>query len=162
MAQFMTQNRLHLRIVQCVQKPARDGDFRRLFLHPRRIGIQRLRLDDLQCGHGDPARNAQVFQNIIDLRHLLARHGLGTGRGVDDPLVEPESDCDPQPRRHRRPRHRDPENIDRIPYDFTERAIAIHERVIAPPPGARLRVMRCNRAPRAVCPGPCALPLEPL
>jgi hypothetical protein len=55
-------------------------------------------LSNLQFRHRDAARDAEVFQKIIQPRLLLPGHVLAAGDGVDDSLVEEIGDHDPQSR----------------------------------------------------------------
>jgi hypothetical protein len=50
----------------------------------------------LQLRHRDAARDAEVFQQIIEPRLLLPRHARAAGHGVDHVLVEEIGDHDPQ------------------------------------------------------------------
>ncbi len=51
---------------------------------------------DLQLRHRNAARDAEVFQQIIEPRLLLPRHVLAAGDGVDHRFVEEIGDHDPQ------------------------------------------------------------------
>ena len=58
--------------------------------------VQRRAVHHLQLRHRDAARDAEIFQQIIEPRLLLPRHALAAGHGVDHVLVEEIGDHDPQ------------------------------------------------------------------
>ena len=72
----------------------RDGVL--LLVHAARESIERRALHDLELRHRDAARDAEVFQQVVEPRLFLARHVAPAGHHVDQRLVEFVGDHDPQ------------------------------------------------------------------
>ena len=77
-------------------RPRGDGDGILPLVEPGRVGVQRVAFDDLQLRHRNAARDAEIFQQVIEPGLLLPRHVLAAGDGIDDRLVEEIGDHDPQ------------------------------------------------------------------
>ncbi len=93
--EFMRQYRLKFRPVQGVEQPARHRDGVALVVDAARVRVHLAGIDDVEPGHGQAARDAEIFEQIVKLRLFLARHGLGACRHVDDRVVEEIADQRP-------------------------------------------------------------------
>ena len=102
MGQLVAQHRLDLLIVQRLQQAGGDGDGILPPVEAGRERVQRRAVHHLQLRHRNAARDAEIFQQIIEPRLLLPRHVLAAGDGVDHVLVEEIRDHDPQRGRDRR------------------------------------------------------------
>ena len=71
----------------------RDGVL--LLVHAAGKGVERGVLHHLQLRHRNAARDAEIFQQIVEPRLLLPRHVLTAGHHVDQRLVELVGDPDP-------------------------------------------------------------------
>ena len=104
MGQLVAEHRFDLGVVEPGEQPGRHGDRVLLLVHPGGEGVERVALHHLQLRHRNAARDAQVFQQIVEARLLLAGHLAPAGDGVDDALVKIIGDDDPHGRADRRPR----------------------------------------------------------
>ena len=94
--QLVTQHRLELGIVERLDEPTRHRHGILLLVHAARKGIERGRLDDLELRHGDAARDAEIFEQVIEPRLFLPRHLAPAGHQVDERLVESVRNKDPE------------------------------------------------------------------
>src|SRR5712675_3598781 len=102
--ELVAEDRLDLGIVEPGQQRGRHRDRILLLVHAGREGVERVRFHHLESGYRDPARDAQVLEQIVEARFLLARHLAPARDGVDHRLVEIIGDDDPQYRADGRPR----------------------------------------------------------
>ena len=91
----MTQHRLDLLIVECFHKSRGDRDGILPPVEAARERVQCRAVHHLELRHRNAARDAEIFQEIIEPRLLLPRHVLAAGDGVDHVLVEEIRDHDP-------------------------------------------------------------------
>ena len=110
-----------------LDETARHGNRVVALAQPRGIGIECRRLDDFEPRHGYAARNAEVFEHVVELGGLLARDSVGSGRGADHGAIAEEGDHEPARRDEHRERPRRPELFRRCPEDVVE--IAAAERI---------------------------------
>ena len=96
MRELVAEHRLDLLIVERGQKPRCDRNGVLPLVEAACECVQRRAVHHLQLRHRDAARDAEIFQQIIEPRLLLPRHALAAGYGVDHVLVEEIGDNDPQ------------------------------------------------------------------
>ena len=82
MGQLVCNHGFKLVILQLLDNATRQHNLKRFFAKPRSEGVERGAVDNLELRHGNAARDAQVFEHVVDLRRLLARDGL---RACDHP-----------------------------------------------------------------------------
>ena len=104
MGQLVAEHGFDLGIVEPVEQSGRDRDRILLVAHAGGEGIERVALHHLELGHGDAARDAQIFQDIVEPRFLGARHFPAAGQRIDHVLVEVIGDDHPQRGADGRPR----------------------------------------------------------
>ena len=99
--EFVAEYRLDLGIVKTPDQGRRDGYRVLLVVHAGRECVERVRLDHLELGHGDAARDAKIFQNIEKPRRFRARDLASAGHSVNQALMEEIGDDDPTDRAER-------------------------------------------------------------
>ncbi len=106
MGELVAQHRFHLGVVEKRDEARGHGDRILPRIHAGGEGVEGVDLHHLELGHGDAARDAEIFQKIIEPRHLLARHLAPAGHGIDHALMKEIGDHDPRRGAERRDRRR--------------------------------------------------------
>src|SRR6266700_3957085 len=100
--QLVAQHRFDLLVVQRFQETGGDGDRILPRVEAGRERVQCWRIHDLQLRHGDAARDAEIFEQIVEPRLFLAGDVMAAGHRVDHRLMEEIGDDDPGDHRDRR------------------------------------------------------------
>ena len=66
MGEFVRQHGFDLGVVECIEKAARDGDGILAGVEAGRVGVENGAIQDLQARHRKAARDAQVFEQIVE------------------------------------------------------------------------------------------------
>ena len=93
--QLVPQHRLELGVVERGEKPAGDGDRVLLLAEAGREGVEAVGVHDLQARHRHAAGDAEVLEQIVEARIILAGDPLRPRHGVDETLVEARGDPHP-------------------------------------------------------------------
>ncbi len=93
------EHRLQLPVVQGLGQGGGDGDAVLALVQASGEGVHGVGLDNPQRRGLHPARDRQVFQEVIDSRLIFAGDRTRAGRGVDDGLVREIGDHEPDQRR---------------------------------------------------------------
>ena len=72
--QFVAEHRLDLGVVEPLQQARGHGDRILLLVEAAGEGVERGVVHHLELGHRDAAGNAEVFEEIVEPRLLLAGH----------------------------------------------------------------------------------------
>ena len=102
----MAEHGLKLRVLERLYQTLRYGDRILLRVHSGRKRIERVAVHDLEFWHGDATGDTERLQEIPQPRLLPAGGFVTPSDQVDEPLVKPIGDQDPQSGAQSRPRHR--------------------------------------------------------
>ena len=120
MGELVAEHGLKFLVVERFDEPARHGDGILFLVHAGGEGVERLVIGDAQRRRGDAARDAEVFQEIVEPRFLLARvTGARPGYRVDHRLVEFVGNENPNHRAHGGERQR----LDEVEFGRAEQVI---------------------------------------
>ena len=97
--ELVRQHGLELVVAQRVEEATGDRHHIAALAQAGGVGVEGGRIDDLQRRHRQPARDAQILQDVVEPRRLRAGDAPGAGGAADQALVHEIGDGEPGKRR---------------------------------------------------------------